>query len=99
MHACTSSTGPSRLIVSTGPDECYINEVQTCAVKYVHPTRRLLDFVACMLSQDKPTEAGKQCAEQGGYRLGSIGQVQHWARRYAAHVRDGQKDARPSATD
>ncbi|XP_037276392.2 gamma-interferon-inducible lysosomal thiol reductase [Rhipicephalus microplus] len=55
-----------------GPDECYINEVQTCAVKYVHPTRRLLDFVACMLSQDKPSEAGEQCAEQVGTDWGVL---------------------------
>ncbi|XP_037503450.1 gamma-interferon-inducible lysosomal thiol reductase [Rhipicephalus sanguineus] len=55
-----------------GPDECYINEVQTCAVKYVHPTRKLLDFVACMLSQDKPTEAGKPCAEKVGTDWGVL---------------------------
>ncbi|KAH6935958.1 hypothetical protein HPB50_011692 [Hyalomma asiaticum] len=49
-----------------GPEECYVNEVHTCAVKYVHPTRKLLDFVACTLSQDKPTEAGKPCADKVG---------------------------------
>ncbi|KAL1427714.1 hypothetical protein MTO96_017150 [Rhipicephalus appendiculatus] len=55
-----------------GPDECYINEVQTCAVKYVHPTRKLLDFVACMLSHNKPTEAGKPCAEKAGTDWGVL---------------------------
>ncbi|XP_077517439.1 gamma-interferon-inducible lysosomal thiol reductase-like [Amblyomma americanum] len=49
-----------------GPDECYINEVQTCAVKYVHPTRKLLDFVDCMLRQDDPTKAGEPCAQKVG---------------------------------
>lgn len=49
-----------------GPDECYINEVQTCAVKYVHPTRKLLDFIACMLRQDDPTKAGEPCAQKVG---------------------------------
>nr|XP_037277904.1 gamma-interferon-inducible lysosomal thiol reductase-like [Rhipicephalus microplus] len=55
-----------------GPDECYINEVQTCAVKYVHPTRRLLDFVACMLSHDNPTGAGKPCADKVGTDWGVL---------------------------
>lgn len=47
-----------------GPDECYVNAVQTCAVKYVHPTRKLLDFVACMLRYPDPTKAGEPCAEK-----------------------------------
>ncbi|XP_075543518.1 gamma-interferon-inducible lysosomal thiol reductase-like [Dermacentor variabilis] len=49
-----------------GPQECYVNEVQTCAVKYVHPVRKLLDFVACMFRQDDPTKAGQPCAEKVG---------------------------------
>lgn len=49
-----------------GPDECFVNEVQTCAVKYVHPQRKLLDFVACMLRQDDPTQAGEPCARKVG---------------------------------
>ncbi|XP_077519938.1 gamma-interferon-inducible lysosomal thiol reductase-like [Amblyomma americanum] len=49
-----------------GPGECYVNEVQTCAVKYVHPTRKLLDFVACMFRQEDPTKAGQPCAEKVG---------------------------------
>ncbi|KAH7953678.1 hypothetical protein HPB49_011119 [Dermacentor silvarum] len=55
-----------------GPDECYINEVHTCAVKYVHPTRKLLDFVACMLSQNVPTKAGKPCAQKVGTDWGVL---------------------------
>ncbi|KAH9373041.1 hypothetical protein HPB48_010016 [Haemaphysalis longicornis] len=47
-----------------GPDECYVNEVQTCAVKYVHPTKKLLDFVACMLRQKDPAKAGQPCAQK-----------------------------------
>ncbi|XP_037570164.1 gamma-interferon-inducible lysosomal thiol reductase [Dermacentor silvarum] len=49
-----------------GPDECLINEVQTCAVKYVHPTRKLLDFITCMLRQPDPTQAGEPCARKVG---------------------------------
>ncbi|KAH6935956.1 hypothetical protein HPB50_011690 [Hyalomma asiaticum] len=49
-----------------GPQECYVNQVQTCAVKYVHPVRKLLDFVACMYRQDDPTTAGQPCAKKVG---------------------------------
>ncbi|XP_054930594.1 gamma-interferon-inducible lysosomal thiol reductase-like [Dermacentor andersoni] len=49
-----------------GVKECYVNEVQTCAVKYVHPTRKLLDFVACMFLRDDPTQAGEPCARKVG---------------------------------
>uniref|UniRef100_G3MMK6 Saposin A-type domain-containing protein n=1 Tax=Amblyomma maculatum TaxID=34609 RepID=G3MMK6_AMBMU len=55
-----------------GPDECYVNEVQTCAVKYVHPTRKLLDFIACMLSHDDPTKAGEPCAQKVGTDWGVL---------------------------
>ncbi|XP_077517441.1 gamma-interferon-inducible lysosomal thiol reductase-like [Amblyomma americanum] len=55
-----------------GPDECYINEVQTCAVQYVHPTRKLLDFVACMLSHNDPTKAGEPCAQKVGTDWGVL---------------------------
>lgn len=47
-----------------GEEECYVNEVQTCAVKYVHPTRKLLDLVACMFQSDDPTKSGEPCAQK-----------------------------------
>ncbi|XP_077560574.1 gamma-interferon-inducible lysosomal thiol reductase-like [Haemaphysalis longicornis] len=47
-----------------GPGECYVNKVQTCAVKYVHPTRKLVTFVVCMFSQEHPVKAGPKCAQK-----------------------------------
>ncbi|KAL1427712.1 hypothetical protein MTO96_017148 [Rhipicephalus appendiculatus] len=47
-----------------GKKECYVNEVQTCAVKYVHPTRKLLELVACMFQSPDPTRAGEPCARK-----------------------------------
>uniref|UniRef100_A0A6M2CIH6 Putative gamma-interferon inducible lysosomal thiol reductase n=1 Tax=Rhipicephalus microplus TaxID=6941 RepID=A0A6M2CIH6_RHIMP len=47
-----------------GKQECYVNEVQTCAVKYVHPTRKLLDLVTCMFQYPDPTKAGEPCARK-----------------------------------
>ncbi|XP_065309363.2 gamma-interferon-inducible lysosomal thiol reductase-like [Dermacentor albipictus] len=69
MHV---TNGTVKIQCQHGPDECYINEVQTCAVKYVHPTRKLLDFVACMLSQNDPTKAGKPCAVKVGTDWGVL---------------------------
>ncbi|KAH7953064.1 hypothetical protein HPB49_004213 [Dermacentor silvarum] len=44
--------------------ECYVNAVQTCAVEYVYPTRKLLDFIACMFLRDDPAQAGEPCAQK-----------------------------------
>lgn len=60
------SNGTITFYCQHGPDECFVNQVQTCAVKYVHPQRKLLDFVACMLRQDDPTQAGEPCARKVG---------------------------------
>ncbi|KAH9373040.1 hypothetical protein HPB48_010015 [Haemaphysalis longicornis] len=55
-----------------GPDECYVNKVQTCGVKYVHPTRKLLALIACMFSQDEPAKAGQLCAQKVGTDWGVL---------------------------
>ncbi|KAH8025273.1 hypothetical protein MRX96_049922 [Rhipicephalus microplus] len=53
-----------------GPQECYVNTVQACAVKYVHPIKKLINFVACMFRQDDPAKSGQLCADNVGT---------HWA--------------------
>lgn len=64
--------GTVTFICQHGPDECYVNEVQTCAVKYVHPTKKLLDFVACMLRYPDPTKAGEPCAQKSSTDWGVL---------------------------
>ncbi|KAL3184508.1 hypothetical protein MRX96_031798 [Rhipicephalus microplus] len=84
------SNGTITFYCQHGPDECLVNEVHTCAVKYVHPQRKLLDFVACTLRQDDPAQAGEPCARKVGTDWAVLDRCSRGPEGIQLPVRNGQ---------
>ncbi|XP_049944232.1 gamma-interferon-inducible lysosomal thiol reductase-like [Schistocerca serialis cubense] len=63
----TKTSRGYEFVCQHGPTECQGNKVHSCAIKYVNNKMQLLNYVACMMSDESDPEAiGEECAQLTG---------------------------------